>query len=109
MRRALRLRAHAARIFCNTVSAKLEMEWKMKTTIYKNPWHKAGHRTEYGPEFYETSARPTEYRGYLIFHRQSDIWDIVKDSVCVSQFAGFNGAKRYIDQICTALTVCRGA
>ena len=67
-------------------------------TTYSNPWHRSG-KPEYGPQFFETDSRPTPYRGYLIFHRLRDCWDIVKDGECVSQCAGPNGARARIDQI----------
>ena len=68
------------------------------TTTYKNPWWKPREKG-YGPEFYTTEATPTKYRGFEIYHRQSEVWDIVKDGSAVSQCAGFNGAKREIDAI----------
>lgn len=68
------------------------------TTTYRNPWHKPG-RPEFGPEFYSTDAVPTEFRGYLIYHRLPKVWDVVVDGKCVTQCAGFNGAKRAIDAL----------
>lgn len=65
-------------------------------TTYKNPWHKPG-KPEYGPINYETNVLPTEYNGHLIYHRLNSVWDVVKNGVCITQRAGFNGAKRYID------------
>lgn len=70
-------------------------------TKYKNPWHRLDKR-EYGPAFYETDATPTEYRGYLIYHRTMAVWDVVKDGVCVTQLAGPTGAKRAIDDLLIA-------
>jgi hypothetical protein len=70
----------------------------MTTTRYKNPWHKPG-KPEYGPAFYETTARPTEYHGCLIYQRiKGACWDVVRDGACIHQMAGLNGAKRAIDQ-----------
>ena len=69
---------------------------------YKNPWHNPSNRHA-GPEVYTTDAHPTKYRGFLIYHRINstvkggDVFDIVKDSVCVSQYAGMAGAKNHID------------
>lgn len=68
------------------------------TTTYRNPWHKPG-RPEYGPEFYSTDRAPRKYRGYLIYHRLPEVWDVVKDGVCVTQRAGLNGAMQAIDAI----------
>lgn len=70
----------------------------MTLATYKNPWHDPD-KAHYGPAMYSTNAEPTEYRGYLIYHSNPKGWDIVKDGVCVSQRAGFNGAKRFIDQL----------
>lgn len=67
-------------------------------TLYRNPWHKPG-RPEYGPEFYSTDVAPKAYRGYLIYHRLPKVWDVVRDGVCVTQRAGFGGAKQAIDAL----------
>ncbi len=56
------------------------------------------------PEIYKTDAKPVEYKGFLIYHRikssnpWGNCWDIVKDGVCVSQYAGLSGAKGVIDE-----------
>ena len=69
---------------------------------YRNPWHVPG-KQEYGPAVYHTTARPTSYNGFQIYHRiksysaGGDCFDIVKDGVCVGQYAGLSGAKRAID------------
>lgn len=65
---------------------------------YRNPWHRPGVRGT-GPEIYSTPATPKKYRGFLIFSRVPRVWDVVKDSVCIGQRAGVNGAKRLIDLI----------
>jgi hypothetical protein len=65
---------------------------------YKNPWHKPL-KPMYGPEFYETEVDPIEYRGYLIYERLPAVFDIVRDGVCLSQYAGLNGAKGFIDTL----------
>ncbi|HEV7253836.1 MAG TPA: hypothetical protein VGN97_12190 [Mesorhizobium sp.] len=69
---------------------------------YRNPWHRP-HDASYGPEFYETDARPAEYRGHLVYRRLSACWDIVKDGECVGQYAGPNGARRAIDALSASL------
>jgi hypothetical protein len=67
-------------------------------TSYLNPWHKPG-KPEYGPPAYETDVKPAEYRGFLIFHRLPQVWDVVKDGRCVTQRAGPNGARQFIDHM----------
>ena len=78
----------------------------MKTT-YINPWHKPTKR-DCGPAFYSTDATPKEYKGCLIYHRinstgtiesGSHIFDVVKDGVCIGQYAGPNGARSFIDKL----------
>lgn len=72
----------------------------MSTATYKNPWHKPARGNDYGPEYYVTDARPTEYRDHLIYQRiPGAVWDVVKDGVCLTQMAGPNGAKQAVDQI----------
>lgn len=63
---------------------------------YKNPWWSPN---SLSPRYYETDVAPVEYRGYLIYRRLKDCFDVVKDGMCVSQFAGINGAKRRVDNI----------
>lgn len=68
---------------------------------YKNPWH------PYGPEFYETDAKPMIYRGYEVYQRiPGEGVDVVKDGVCVTQRAvktlgqrGKDSIKKVIDGI----------
>ncbi len=69
---------------------------------YKNPWHDP--RNNDSPAFYSTNHEPEIYKGYQIFNRipgeiGRGIWDIVKDDVCISQYAGPNGARKAIDEI----------
>lgn len=71
---------------------------------YRNPWHRPG-RPEYGPAIYSTGATPIEYRGHLIYHRQTNVWDVVKDGACVTQCAGLGGAKRAVDAILAQETI----
>jgi len=78
-----------------------------KSARYKNPWSKASQWgvVTCGPEFYETTAVPVEYRGYLIYERMETqtfgytVFDVVKDGVCITQMNGYNGAKSAIDEI----------
>lgn len=74
-------------------------------TTYKNPWQKNNRFME--PE-YTTDATPTDYKGYLIYHRiksgqptslGKDCFDIVQDDVCIGQCAGLSGAHRFIDSL----------
>lgn len=66
-------------------------------TRYQNPWHDTDNDC-YGPACYSTSAHPVEYKGFLIYERiKSSVWDVVLDGVCVTQRAGLNGAKSYVD------------
>lgn len=61
---------------------------------YRNPWHRSGE-----PEFYETTTKPVEYRGFQIFHRFGG-WELVKDGVCLTQRAGKNGPRNLADALC---------
>ena len=67
-------------------------------TKYQNPWHDP-YQQMYGPECYQTDEKPTIYRGFFIYHRTPLVWDVVKDGVCVTQRAGINGAKHFIDDL----------
>lgn len=70
----------------------------MTITTYRNSFHKPDARGLYGPEFYVTDEPPSEYRGYLIYRRLPNVYDVVKDDVCVGMYAGPNGARRYVDK-----------
>ena len=67
---------------------------------YRNPWHRPDELNS-GPPYYETDAKPLEYRGHLVYERLSGLGvDVVKDGVCVTQRAkGGEGIKREIDKI----------
>jgi hypothetical protein len=70
----------------------------MGKATYSNPWHRDGARNGSGPAAYETSAKPTEYRGFLVYERvKGHVWDVVRDGACVTQRAGLNGAREAID------------
>lgn len=71
-------------------------------TTYKNKF--------YSPKIHgpnpniTTDADPIEYKGFLIYHRvksmgDANIFDIVKDGVCIGMMAGLNGAKERIDSL----------
>ncbi len=67
-------------------------------TTYRNPVHRR-HDPMYGPEFYQTDAKPVTYKGHLIYHRTELVWDVVLDGVCLTNRAGPNGARRFIDEL----------
>lgn len=52
-----------------------------------------------------TNSEPVHYRGYLIYHRikgttkSGNVFDVVKDGVCIGNYAGINGAKAFIDDV----------
>lgn len=69
---------------------------------YRNSFYNPSHGHD--PEIYKTDARPHEYRGYLIYNRikagpGSGCWDVVKDGVCIGQYAGKSGATGFIDRL----------
>ena len=71
-------------------------------TEYRNPWHKPG-KPEYGPVMFRTDARPKVYGDYLIYERiHGTVWDVVKGGECITQRAGPNGARRFIDELTAA-------
>ncbi|WP_430438966.1 hypothetical protein [Shinella sp.] len=67
---------------------------------YRNRCHNP-HDSSYGPEFYETDVKPTEYKGFKIYHVHNMRFDCVLEGIdgpfCQMQTAGINGAHRYID------------
>ena len=71
----------------------------MNQIVVKNPWHKPGQNKEY----FDYSDRPhQEYRGYDLYtviegKPGACQIDIVFDGECISQMAGMNGAKAFID------------
>lgn len=66
--------------------------------IYKNPLYNPNDKY-YGPEYYQTDVKPSEYKGYSIYHVKKDQYDVVQYGICVAQMAGLNGAKRAIDKL----------
>ena len=50
-------------------------------------------------EFISTSSTPILFNGFLIYHRvksarkDANVFDIVKNGVCVGMYAGIDGAK----------------
>ena len=58
---------------------------------YLNPWFRGASGGD--TRIYETSARPVGFRGFLIYRRiQGSCWDVVKDRVCIGQYANLGGA-----------------
>lgn len=75
---------------------------------YRNRWHKPTDKHS-GPACFTTEAQPVAYRGYLIYNRIAGtvgkgdgVWDVVKDGVCVSQYAGPTGARGGVDKLLAA-------
>ena len=77
-----------------------------ETVKYKNSFYKAGENNPYSPEYFiynpDTGNGIKEYKGFTVYARWDRFalcYDIVKDGVCVSQYAGPNGARRKIDEL----------
>ena len=68
------------------------------TRRYRNPRYRPGVPV-YGPPVYETAVRPVSHGGYLLYHRQKHVWDVVRDGVAVTQRAGLAGARRAVDEL----------
>lgn len=58
------------------------------------------------PKVYSTDAQPEDYRGFTIYNRikstnpSARCFDVVKDGVCIGQYAGRSGAQGLINTIC---------
>jgi len=63
---------------------------------YTNPFHSANYTGSRA--VIETNVPPTEYKNHLIFRHHSRHFDVVKDGVLIGQYAGPNGARKFIDQ-----------
>jgi hypothetical protein len=73
---------------------------------YRNSFYNATHGHD--PEIYSTDAKPVEYKGYLLYQRIKGpigrgCWDVVKDGVCIGQYAGPGGARAFVDRGCVRL------
>jgi len=64
---------------------------------YRNSFYNAKYQDS-RPDI-TTDAKPEHYEGYMIHRRSKDVFDIVKDGVCIGMSAGLNGAKRKIDTL----------
>lgn len=62
---------------------------------YTNPFHSV-HYTG-SKSVIETQITPQEYKGHLIFKHHAQHFDIVQHGVLISQYAGPNGARQFID------------
>lgn len=52
------------------------------------------------PQVYETDAKPTKYRGHVIYQRiKGHCWDVVRDGDCIGQYAGERGARDFVDTL----------
>jgi len=55
------------------------------------------------PAVYSTDAEPVEYRGLLIVNRikstSARCFDVVKDGICIGQYAGPRGAREFVDTL----------
>jgi len=71
---------------------------------YLNPWF--DRNNIHSRQYFETDAKPIKYKDYLIIPRinygagyNGNCFDILKDGKLISQYAGINGAKRFVDSI----------
>ena len=76
--------------------------------IYKNSFYNKDNKLS--KEFIETNVRPKEYKGYLIYHRINsgskwgDVFDVVKDDVCIKMCTGIGYARQFIDSLIVGVT-----
>jgi len=63
---------------------------------YKNPFYRKS--IPGSKPVLTTDVTPMHYKGYLIYKRLHDCFDIVKNGVCVGMNAGLKGAKKRIDE-----------
>lgn len=63
---------------------------------YTNHFHSANYQGS--APIITTNARPAEYRGHLIFKIHDQHYDVVCEGVLVGQYAGPNGARRFVDR-----------
>lgn len=67
-----------------------------KTFRYLNPWS-ADPVSK--PEYFETTVKPIDYRGFQIVHRFEKSHELVKDGVCLTQRAGGGALKSLVDAL----------
>lgn len=64
---------------------------------YRNSFFHPSHGHD--PEIYRTDVKPVEYGGCLLYQRLKGVcWDVVKDGVCIGQYAGRSGAEAFVDR-----------
>lgn len=68
----------------------------MSTVTYINTFHDPMD-DKLGPSVFEVVAEPVEYNGFLIYRRQPDAYDVVKEGLCLGIYAGLKGAIKSID------------
>lgn len=70
---------------------------------YKNSFY--NEKDQNSKKYFETSEIPIEHKGYFIYHRikstikDLNVFDVVKDGICIGMYAGINGAKKFIDNL----------
>lgn len=64
---------------------------------YTNPFYSS--KFDNSKPVITTNATPVSYKGYLIYKRTKEVFDVVQDGVCIGMYAGINGAKRWLDSI----------
>lgn len=66
---------------------------------YRNSFY---HPTQgHDPEIYRTDVKPIEYKGCQLYQRiKGRCWDVVRDGVCIGQYAGRSGAEAFVDRGC---------
>lgn len=69
---------------------------KSVTHRYLNPWS-ADPTAK--PEYFATTVKPVEYRGFQIFQRLPNSHELVKDGVCLTQRAGGGALKSLADAL----------
>jgi len=75
-------------------------------TEYINTFHNP--RNPVSIKLLKTDSKPVNYKGYLIYHRinapspienGAHVFDIVLNGECIGQYAGPNGARKFIDSL----------
>jgi hypothetical protein len=70
-------------------------------TNYKNSFYIPDNPYSY--EFLQCFKEPIEYKDHLIYRRVvsmedgGNIYDVVKDNICIGMYAGLDGAKKFVD------------
>jgi len=66
---------------------------------YLNSFYNSVYGTD--PRVYTTDAKPIEYKGCQLYQRiKGRCWDVVRDGVCIGQYAGRSGAEAFVDRGC---------